>query len=121
METQLKQRLIVRTADRKVFVRELLALGQAGARLADDSVPGFSIPFTAEVIVDVERGKEYRSTASIHAIPVPVETYTKQQMEEMVWDEFREACGALGVKGRERAVMLEEYLTRAEHYTRNSR
>lgn len=117
----MKQRLILRTPDRKFYVSEILRLGKLGATLAVDSVPGFGMPYTAELMIEVERGKEYRSTATLHAVPLAIETFTIAQMEAMVWDDFREACNALGVKGRERSVMLEEYKRKAEHYTRNSR
>lgn len=85
------------------------------------TVPTMSAPYAAELEVEVVKGKEFVSTPHLHAIPVPVTTFNKTQMEEMVWDDFREACNALGVKGRERAVMLEEYLRKSGHYTRNTR
>lgn len=117
----MKQRLILRTADRITYVQELLKLGAEGATLSETSVPSFGMPFTAELVIEVTRGKERTSSPLIHAIPLPVVTYTRQEMEDMVWEDFREACGALAVKGRERAVMMEEYLRKAEHYNANTR
>ena len=117
----MKQRLIIRTADRRVFMNELLAWGAKGATLAEDSAPIMTVPYTAEVEIEVVRGKEYKSTPSVHAIPLPILLFTEAQMEEMVWDEFREACAALDVRGRERAVMLKEYMRRSGDYIRNQR
>lgn len=117
----MKQRLILRTADRMLFVSELLRLGSQGAHLVVGTVPTMSAPYSAELELEVVKGKELVSTPFVHAIPLPVTTYSKAQMEEMIWDDFREACNALGVKGRERAVMLEEYLRKSGHYTRNTR
>lgn len=116
----MQQRLIIRTTDRRLFVSELLAYGAKGARMYENSVPSYLVPFTAELVVEVERGKEFQSTATCHAVPLPAVVYTEQQMKDMVWDEFRDACRELGVKGRDRAVMLEEYLKKAKHYTTNN-
>lgn len=41
---------------------------------------------------------------------VLVANYTKQQLEDMDWDAFREVCKVFGIKGRERALMIEQYL-----------
>lgn len=117
----MKQRLILRTADRMLFVNELLRLGSKGASIVVGTVPTMSAPYSAELEVEVAKGEAFVSTPFLHAIPIPVPTFTKAQMEEMVWDDFREACNALGVKGRERAVMLEEYLRKSGHYARNTR
>lgn len=117
----MKQRLIVRTADRRLYIEELLKLGKLGAVLAPNSVPHMGIPFSAELVVEVQSGKEFQSTPTVHALPLPITTYSKDVMEAMVWDDFREACNKLGVKGRERAVMLEEYLRKAAHYNTNMR
>lgn len=112
----MKQRLILRTADRKLFIDELIRLGAEGAIQAPDSVPSFGVVFTAEVLVEVERGSERFSTQNVYAVPLPIDVYTREQMEEMVWEEFREACQAFGVKGRERSVMLEQYIRKSEDY-----
>ena len=41
---------------------------------------------------------------------VRVANYTKQQLEDMDWDAFREVCKVFGIKVRERAVMIDQYL-----------
>lgn len=41
---------------------------------------------------------------------VLVANYTKQQLEDMDWDAFRDVCKVFGIKGRERAVMIEQYI-----------
>ncbi len=41
---------------------------------------------------------------------VAVANYTKEQLEEMDWDAFRAVCKVFEIKGRERAVMIEQYL-----------
>lgn len=117
----MKQRLIVRTANRRLFIEELLVLGAKGATLAEDSVPLMTVPYCVEVEVEVERGKEYLSTHVVHAVPLPVELFTQAQMEEMVWEDFRVACAALDIRGRERAVMLAEYMRKSGDYIRNIR
>lgn len=38
------------------------------------------------------------------------ETFTKEQLELMEWSEFRDACKAKKLRGRDRAQMLRAYL-----------
>lgn len=42
--------------------------------------------------------------------PEGARKYTEVELNDMDWDAFRELCKAFGIKGRERAAMIEQYL-----------
>lgn len=107
------QRLIVSTHDRRLFIEKVQQVTLLGAKLADNTVPRLTspFPFQAEFDYIVESpNKIVKSELGLHALAPSYPVYTAQQMKELVWEEFREACSWKGVKGRDREVMLKEYL-----------
>ena len=93
------------------LVEEMISKGGKVLRGA----PFLSIPYEATF--------EFINKDYIHARPgvtdfgrhvmeeaVLVANYTKQQLEDMDWDSFRDVCKVFGIKGRERAVMIDQYL-----------
>ncbi len=108
----MKQKVIVRTPDQKIFVQKLLELGAMGGKLNPQTVPRLSSsPYSAELLVELEdRSQEIKPSPYIIAFPIPPELYTEEQMRDMVWEEFRVACAQVGVKGRDREKMLSDYL-----------
>lgn len=105
------QKLTVRSVDRIKYVETLLSLGAIGAKLAENTVPKMIIPFQAELVLEItDPAQALKSTPHLIAYPVDYETYTKTTLEAMVWEDFREAVGTQGVKGRDRQKMLEAYL-----------
>lgn len=105
------QKLTVRSADRIRYVKTLLELGAKGATLAEGTVPKMIVPFQSDLVLEINDPSEaLKSTPDLIAYPVEYEVYTKYDLEEMVWLDFREACATQGVKGRDREKMLEDYL-----------
>lgn len=106
-----KQKLIVRTTDRQKYVDTIIELSTKGAKRSYGTVPRMVVPFTCEMEIMVSGPADaLKSTACIIALPVEYDAYTESELESMVWDEFREAVGTAGIKGRDRKKMTEDYL-----------
>ena len=105
-----KQKIVLRTADRIEFATELLKWGAMGAKLQDRTVPRLFAPFTAEFEILVDPKNPYKDTHCIRAYPPDHRVYTQQELEAMEWGEFRESVALLGIKGREKEKMIADYL-----------
>ena len=107
---KVKQKIVLRTADRIEFATELLKWGAMGAKLQDRTVPRLFAPFTAELEILVDPKNPYKDTHCIRAYPPDHRVYTEVELEEMTFEEFRESVALLGVKGRDRKIMTADYL-----------
>lgn len=105
-----RQKIVIRSADRIEFVEELLKWGAIGAKRQANSVPRLFAPFTAELEILVDPKNPYKDTHCVRAYPPDHRVYTQQELESMEWSEFRESVALLGVKGRDRSIMVKDYL-----------
>lgn len=107
---KVKQKIVLRTADRREFVDECIRWGVMGAVQKQGSVPRFIAPFTAEFEILVDPKSPYKDTHCIRAYPPDHRIYTEEELSQMEFNEFRESVALLGVKGREREKMVADYL-----------
>lgn len=105
-----RQKIVLRTADRIEFAKELLKWGAIGAKLQANTVPRLFAPFTAELEILVDPKNPYKDTHCVRAYPPDHRVYTELELESMEWGEFRESVALLGVKGREKEKMIVDYL-----------
>lgn len=105
-----KQKITVRTSDRAKFVDTIAELATLGATRMCNAVPRLIAPFMVDMEIMVERDKALKSTPTIIAYPVAFDRFTVRELEDMVWEDFREAVGQAGVKGRDRKKMIEDYV-----------
>ena len=105
-----RQKMVLRTADRIEFATELLKWGAMGAKLQDRTVPRLYAPFTAELEILIDPKVPHKDTHCIRAYPPDHRVYTEVELEEMTFEEFRESVALLGVKGRDRKIMTADYL-----------
>ena len=105
-----RQKIVIRSGDRIEFVEELLKWGAIGAKRQANTVPRLFAPFTAELEIMVNPSTPFKDTHCVRAYPPDHRIYTEQEMESMEWNEFRESVALLGVKGRDRKIMINEYL-----------
>ena len=105
-----RQKIVIRSGDRIEFVEELLKWGAIGAKRQSNSVPRLYAPFTAELEIMVNPSTPYKDTHCVRAYPPDHRIYTEQEMENMTFEEFRESVALLGVKGRDRKIMVADYL-----------
>ena len=109
-----KQKIVLRTADRIEFATELLKWGAIGAKLQDRTVPRLFAPFTAELEILIDPKVPHKDTHCIRAYPPDHRIYTEEELSQMEFNEFRESVALLGVKGREREKMVADYLAAVE-------
>ena len=105
-----RQKIVIRSGDRIEFVEELLKWGAIGAKRQANTVPRLFAPFTAELEIMVNPSTPFKDSHCIRAYPPDHRIYTEQEMESMEWNEFRESVALLGVKGRDRKIMVADYL-----------
>ena len=107
------QRLIVSTHDRRFFIEKVQQLTLLGAKLADNTVPRLTtpFPFQAEFDITLSSPKDiFKSEIGVHALCPSAEIFTEEEMKAMSFEDFREQCAWWGIKGREKEIMLSEYL-----------
>ena len=105
-----RQKIVIRSGDRIEFVEELLKWGAIGAKRQTNTVPRLYAPFTAELEIMVNPSTPFKDTHCIRAYPPDHRIYTEEELEQMEWNEFRESVALLGVKGRDRKIMVADYL-----------
>ena len=105
-----RQKIVIRSGDRIEFVEELLKWGAIGAKRQSNSVPRLYAPFTAELEIMVNPSTPFKDTHCVRAYPPDHRIYTEQELENMTFEEFRESVALLGVKGRDRKIMVTDYL-----------
>lgn len=105
-----RQKIVIRSGDRIEFVEELLKWGAIGAKRQANTVPRLFAPFTAELEIMVNPSTPFKDSHCIRAYPPDHRIYTEQELESMEWNEFRESVALLGVKGRDRKIMVADYL-----------
>ena len=105
-----RQKIVIRSGDRIEFVEELLKWGAIGAKRQTNTVPRLYAPFTAELDIMVNPSTPFKDTHCIRAYPPDHRIYTEQELENMTFEEFRESVALLGVKGRDRKIMVTDYL-----------
>lgn len=106
-----KQTLNVTAADPVAFVKRLLEAGKEGAILKDRTFPRIKgIPYVAELEINTDIGVD--SKPGVNAIPVPLSerVYTKEELDAMEWEFFKEVCSAKSIGGRKRDLMTNKYL-----------
>ena len=105
-----RQKIVIRSGDRIEFVEELLKWGAIGAKRQTNTVPRLYAPFTAELEILIDPKVPHKDTHCIRAYPPDHRVYTEVELEEMTFEEFRESAALLGVKGRDRKIMVADYL-----------
>ena len=105
-----RQKIVIRSGDRIEFVEELLKWGAIGAKRQANTVPRLFAPFTAELEIMVNPSTPFKDTHCVRAYPPDHRIYTEEELSQMEWNEFRESVALLGVKGRDRKIMVADYL-----------
>lgn len=91
------------------FLKTVVELAQKGAVIDEDHP--WTCKFPAKVFMKIKTD-EYLETDIVNGVTVmPISiVYTKELLEDMPWEEFRETVRTGGVKGKDRQRMLREYL-----------
>lgn len=112
-----EQEFVIRTGDPVAFMDEVIRLAKQGAVRKENTFPRLKgFPITATMVMEVKGAGESKSTPQSQAVPVKLseQVYSKEELEEMEWEDFRALVGAHGIKGRDRALMTKKYLKALE-------
>jgi hypothetical protein len=109
-----KQTVKVVSHDANTFLRDVEDMIQKGGRVLFGH-PFLSLPYEAtfefinkEYVTERPGIIDYGRAVMEEAVRVA--NYTQEQLEMMDWDAFRDVCKVFGIKGRERSVMIEQYM-----------
>ena len=89
------------------WIENLIRFIKMGAEVKKDSMVKVSFPHYAWLTISTDEVLKSEPGVQVHRVN---ETFTKEQLEEMTWQEFRAQCEYKGVRGRDRSVMLRSYL-----------
>jgi hypothetical protein len=95
------------------FVSRILELGSKGATLKERTCPRLKgLPYAAELVYEVEGTEPLQVGPGVNAIPVALSelVYTKEQLEAMPIEDIRPILASRGIKGRDKRLMIKEYL-----------
>lgn len=105
------QTLVITSASPVDFIQRVLDAGKQGAVLKDRTCPRIKgVPFMAELVIETDKG--IQSSPGVNALPLPEsdKVYTKEDLEAMDWEAFKDAVQSKGIRGRQRDVMQVKYL-----------
>lgn len=107
------QQIVVSSANPVDFIKRVIELGKQGAVLKDNTCPRLkTLPFIAEFTLEFSGTEELKASPGVNAIPVALseKVFTKEQLEAMPIEDMRPVVASRGVKGRDKRLMIKEYL-----------
>lgn len=104
-----RYRVLVQGADNLgwSFLNNVIEVANKGGVVDKNIAPRLTFPHHLMMLVDSE--EDLVSKPGIKYVPI-LQTYTKEQLEEMDWDTFRATVREVGVIGKDRQKMLDKYL-----------
>lgn len=89
------------------FMQNVVELANKGATLVEDKVPCLRMPHAVWMYLQTEELMEDKPGFKFQIIE---EQYTKEQLDEMEWEDFKRALKKVGIGGRSRDTMTTKYL-----------
>ena len=90
------------------FIKNVVTLANKGAVLQEDKVPNMRFPHSAFMFLETEEVLEDSPGIRYQIIR---EVYTKEQLDDMSWDDFKKVCKKqFGLSGRDRNLLSSQYL-----------
>lgn len=111
------QQIVVSSANPVDFIKRVVELGKQGAVLKDNTCPRLrTLPFIAEFTFELSGTEELKNSPGVNAIPVPLgeKVYTKEQLEAMPIEDIRPILASRNIKGRDKRLMIKEYIEAVE-------
>lgn len=111
-----KQKITLISADPITLIAKLEEYILAGARVDPNEYTFLrTLPMRIGLYVEGPADKDdwlWKNDAYLNCYGIDVAefTYDAPGLEALEWDDFRKVCGAVGVRGKERAKMTKEYL-----------
>lgn len=95
------------------FLRDIVSLVRDGAELDTSGVFAHNTSFPPRCYMTLESENVRESTASVRFNLVSG-GYTKEQLEEMKWEDLKAVCKEVGITGRDRELIITTYLERVK-------
>lgn len=89
------------------FIKNLIHFSSLGGKLIEKAPLRNRFPHKALMSIESETPLEERKGVIIKRLDCP---YTKDELENMEWGEFKELLKKHDIGGRHRAVMINKYL-----------
>lgn len=89
------------------FMKNVVKAVQMGGTLKENSVPRMSFPHSIWFELETEEFKKNEPGFQYQTVS---EIYTKDQLEEMEWDELKKVAKSVGVTGRDRQQVIRKYV-----------
>ncbi len=89
------------------FLQNVVEMANKGAKLQEGKAPTMRFPYSAWMTLETEELMEDRPGIRFQII---VEKFTKEQLDEMEWEDFKRVLKKVGLGGRKRDVMTNQYL-----------
>lgn len=90
------------------FIKNLAKYSKLGAEIIEGKPLRNKFPHKAYLYIETETLLESETGVNVIRLDSP---YTKQELLDMEWDDFREIVREHGVTGRSRDVMIHKYLS----------
>lgn len=111
-----KQKVTLFSADPMTLIAKLEEYILAGAKVDPNEFAHLrTLPMRIGLYVEGPADKDdwlWKNDPYLNCFGIDVAefTYDTPGLEALEWDDFRKVCGAVGVRGKERAKMTKEYL-----------
>lgn len=112
-----KQTIKVQAVDSITFVKAIEDVVSRGGRYDDTTyVYVNTMPMMAEFTVDIPEDKVNEQWTdngpNVYALKLPIVKfkYTKEQLDELSWEDFKQVCSSVNIGGRSRDPMTRKYL-----------
>ncbi len=94
------------------FLKNVTEVASKGGTLLDGKVPTMRFPYSAWMYVESEELLKDKPGFKYQII---AENFTKEQLDEMTWEEVKKAVKArFGITGRDREQLIRQYLSKVE-------
>lgn len=93
------------------FMKNVIELAQKGAVLQEGKVPCMRFPHSAFLILHTEELMEDKPGFRFQTVDI---NYTKEYLESLPIEEMRPLVAEKGIKGRDKAKMIKQYLAACE-------
>lgn len=95
------------------FIKDIVSLVKSGAELDTSGLFANNTSFPPRCYMTLQTENVKESTASVKYNLVSG-GYTKEELEEMKWDDLKAVCKEVGVTGRDRELIITAYLERVK-------
>lgn len=91
------------------FLRDITSLAKDGAVLNDGGMFAHNTSYPPRAYMTLESETVRQSTASVKFYLI-AGAYTREQLDQMKWEDLKTVCKEVGITGRDRELITTAYL-----------